>query len=66
MAGNGNPAAEALLEQLRPDILKAFSTIPAFGSIGFIAHFVAGEPVRVEWSGSIQRKLASHADRGRA
>jgi hypothetical protein len=63
MAANGNPAAEALLEQLRPDILKAFASIPPYGSLGFTVHLVEGQPVRVEWAGSIQRKLAPKASR---
>lgn len=65
MVADANAQAVALLEKLRPDILKAFASIPAFGSLGFDVHFVEGEPVRVEWSGSIQRKLAPRADRGR-
>jgi len=64
-AANGNPAAEELLDKLRPDILKAFASIPAYGSIGFLVHFVENEPVRIEWTGSIQRKLApKEANRG--
>jgi hypothetical protein len=66
MAADATAQAVALLERLKPDILKAFSTIPQYGSLGFTAHFIEGEPVRVEWSGTIQRKLAPRVERGRA
>jgi hypothetical protein len=49
-------AAETILETIRPDMLHAFSSIPAYGSIGLTAHFVGGELNRIDWSGSVQRK----------
>lgn len=49
--------AEILIEYLKPELLNAFSNIPDYGSLGFIVHMHQGEPVRVEWSGSLSKKL---------
>jgi hypothetical protein len=58
-AANQNGAA--LLEQLRPELEKAFRDIPAFGEIGFRVFFAEGEPVRIEYSAALSRKLQSRA-----
>lgn len=54
----------AVFESLRPELLKAFRDIPAFGEIGFRVFFQEGEPVRVEYSAALSRRLAPKAERG--
>ena len=53
----------ALLESLRPELLKAFQDIPAFGSIGFRVHFTDGEVSRIEYEASLSRRLQPRTDR---
>jgi hypothetical protein len=53
----------AMLDRLLPDIEKAFTSIPAFGSIGFTVHFHDSEPTRIEWSGAISRQVRPKAGR---
>ncbi|MEI6388323.1 MAG: hypothetical protein WCQ50_17005 [Spirochaetota bacterium] len=62
MSATGTPAAE-LLAKISPDILKSFATIPAYGSLGFVIHFVDGEVARLEFSGSIQKKIVNRGAR---
>lgn len=59
-----NHSGTAILEQLRPELEKAFRDIPAFGEVGFRVFFSEGEPVRVEYSAALSRKLLPRADRG--
>jgi hypothetical protein len=54
----------AVFESLRPELLKAFRDIPAFGEIGFRVFFQEGEPVRIEYSAALSRRLAPKAERG--
>lgn len=56
--------AEKLLEKIKPDLLKAFSSIPDYGTLGLNIHFQEKEAVRVEWSGSISRRLLGKEVRG--
>ncbi len=62
MSAPGTPA-EALLAKISPDILKSFNTIPVYGSLGFVIHFVEGEVARLEFSGSIQKKIGNRGTR---
>lgn len=64
MAVATNPGA-AVLESLRPELEKAFRDIPQFGEIGLRVFFNEGEPVRVEYSAALSRRLPPRADRGR-
>lgn len=59
-----NQTGAAVLERLRPELEKAFRDIPAFGEIGFRVFFADGEPVRVEYSAALSRKLLARPDRG--
>ena len=65
MAAQPNDGA-AILDSLRPELLKAFRDIPPFGSVGFEVFFQEGEPVRIEYSASLSRRLPPKAERGRA
>jgi hypothetical protein len=58
MVAHGDPTAREILEKLKPELERAFSYIPRYGSIGIIAHFVRGQIARVEISASVARKLA--------
>jgi hypothetical protein len=53
----------ALFESLRPELLKAFRDIPAFGSIGFRVHFAEGEVSRIEYEASLSRRLSPKVSR---
>lgn len=55
----------AVLDSLRPELEKAFRDIPPFGEIGFRVFFAEGEPVRVEYSAALSRRLSPKTDRGR-
>ena len=46
-----------VFESLRPELLKAFRDIPAFGSISFEVHFHNGEPARIVYSASLSRQV---------
>ena len=62
------PATEngaTLLESLRPELLKAFRDLPAFGSIGFRVHFAEGEVIRIEYEASLSRRIVARVERGR-
>ena len=59
-----NFEAENLLEQIKPELLKAFSTIPEYGSLGFTVHLNEKEPVRIEWSSIVSRRLLPVEERG--
>jgi hypothetical protein len=48
----------AMIEKLRPELEKAFKDIPPFGEIGFRVYFNESEPVRIEYSAALSRKLA--------
>lgn len=61
MSATDNGAA--LLESLRPELLKAFRDIPAFGAIGFRVHFAEGEVIRIEYEASLSRRLQLRTDR---
>lgn len=52
-----NQQGAALLEYLRPELEKAFRDIPTFGEVGFRVFFADGEPVRIEYSAALSRKL---------
>ncbi len=54
----------AYIDRLRPELEKAFRDIPPYGEIGFKVFFTDSEPVRVEYSAGLSRKLASRAERG--
>ena len=56
--------AKDLLKSVEPELLKAFSSIPKYGSLGFTVHLNDGEPVRIEWIVSTSRKLLQKAERG--
>jgi hypothetical protein len=62
MAAATNKGA-ALLDSLRPELEKAFRDIPAFGEVGFRVFFAEGEPVRVEYSAALSRKMLPKASR---
>jgi len=64
MAANNSPAR--LLKIVEADLLKAFSTIPDFGNVGFTVYFNEGEPVRCEWSGSTSSLLGPRAERSKS
>ena len=55
--------AEDLLKKVEPELLKAFSSIPEYGSIGFTIYLNEKEPVRIEWSGSVSRRLLLKKER---
>jgi hypothetical protein len=63
MAAATNKGA-AVLDALRPELEKAFRDIPPFGEIGFRVFFAEGEPVRVEYSAALSRRMAPKAERG--
>jgi len=54
---------DVLMGKLRPELTKAFSCIPDYGSLGIVIHFQEKEPVRVEYNGSISRKLPKLSER---
>jgi len=54
----------AIINRLRPELEKAFRDIPPYGEIGFKVFFTDSEPVRIEFSAGLSRKLAPRADRG--
>jgi len=56
-----NQQGAALLEQLRPELEKAFRDVPAFGEVGFRVFFAECEPVRIEYSAALSRKLQGRA-----
>lgn len=58
------PRSQEILEQLQPELEKAFRDIPAFGEIGFRVIFTDGEPVRIEYSAALSRKLTPRIQRG--
>jgi hypothetical protein len=60
-----NQKGADVLDALRPELLKAFSSIPSYGEIGFRVFFADSETVRVEYSAALSKKLAARADRGR-
>ncbi|MDC7220811.1 MAG: hypothetical protein PQJ59_12825 [Spirochaetales bacterium] len=51
--------ATALIEKIKTELITAFSPIPEFGTLGITVTLCQGEPVRVESSRSITRKLES-------
>lgn len=53
----------AIIERLRPELEKAFRDVPAFGEIGFRVFFADSEPVRVEYSAALSRKLIGRGAR---
>jgi hypothetical protein len=55
--------AEGLLEQIKPQLIDAFSNRPEFGALGFTVHFYERQAVRVEWTGSSSRILAPKRSR---
>jgi len=55
--------AVRLLDTVKADLLRAFSSIPDFGTVGFTVFFNEGEPVRCEWSGSTSTLLGPRAER---
>ena len=54
-----------MVERLRPELEKAFRDIPPYGEIGFRVFFTEGEPVRIEYSAGLSRKLSPRVERGR-
>jgi hypothetical protein len=66
MAADAKAQAEALLESVRPDIIRAWTgALPTFGDLSINLHFVDGQVSRIDFGASIQRKVAPRAG-GRA
>lgn len=51
--------ASALLNKIQSELLTAFSPVPDFGTLGITVTLCQGEPVRVDCSRSVTRKLES-------
>lgn len=49
--------SKSLLHKIEPELVQAFSEVPEYGTLGITVYLHQKEPVRVEWSGSITRKL---------
>ena len=62
--GAATDRGAAILATLRPELVKAFRDIPPFGEIGFRVYFNEGEPVRIEYSASLSRRLPPRPGRG--
>jgi len=56
-------AGSDLLDSLRPELEKAFRDIPQFGEVGFRVFFQEGEPVRVEYSAGLSKRLPPKSQR---
>jgi hypothetical protein len=54
---NVTNSGRRILEQLQPEIEKAFMSIPQYGDIRFTVFFNEGEAVRIEVSGAISKRL---------
>ncbi|MFA7126351.1 MAG: hypothetical protein WC182_02150 [Bacilli bacterium] len=54
---------DQLMGKLRPELTRAFSCIPDYGSLGIVIHFHEKEPIKVEYNGSISRRLAKVNER---
>lgn len=52
---------DSLLESLMPEIRKAFSSTPEYGSTSFEVVFHDGRPVRIEYRVSLSRQLKAVA-----
>ncbi len=52
-----------VLDQLMPEIEKAYRSIPQYGDIGFKVFFHEGEPVRIEVTGGLSKKLMPKGER---
>lgn len=58
MAADAKAQAEALLESIRPDVVRAWTnSIPAYGDLSINLHFVNGEVSRIDFGAVLQRKI---------
>ncbi len=51
--------AKELLEEIAPDFLEVFQTIPAYGCISLKVHLHDSRLVRIEWSGTKSQKITA-------
>jgi DNA binding domain, excisionase family len=49
--------AEELVNRLRPDMIRAFSSVPEYGELGFTVRLRGGEMTCIEWTGSITQRV---------
>jgi hypothetical protein len=47
----------AILDSLKPELLRAFRDIPPYGEIGFRVFFTESQPTRIEYSAALSRRL---------
>ncbi len=57
MMDAANLSGAALLEYVKPDMLRLYATPPAFGSLTFTVYFHDGRPVRVGYTAEIQKQV---------
>ena len=57
--------ARRLLDILEPHLLRLLKDAPAFGSVSLSAYLRDGDVGRIEYSASVSRNIAPHAERGR-
>jgi len=48
---------KSMVEQLRPELEKAFEDVPLYGEIGFRVFFKDGETIRIEYSTSLSQQI---------
>lgn len=62
MAPDAKAQAEALLESIRPDIIRGWAGgIPAYGDLSVNVHMVDGQVSRLDLGACLQRKIAPRA-----
>ncbi len=52
-----NLSGAALLEYVKPDLLRLYAMPPAYGSLTFTVHFHNDKPVRIGYSVDIQKQV---------
>ena len=66
MASDAKAQAEALLDSIRPDIIRAWTGgIPAYGDLSINIHMVDGQVSRLDLGACLQRKIAPKAGAAR-